>query len=209
MSGAIARASRLPDWTFVLGLPTTQREFMAAQVYGEYARRFPCFAQYEQFFLTHFKKLIVPLERLYGLRLLRYPNSASYAHQMTRQRNVLLLTHCSPEGKLEFADGMIPFSDIVRRVSTEFAGITEICACEPLGLNRLLKRRAPSCVATIRMEKLEGPEWLVYCARLLMEFYPGPTTYWDAALKVNYLLQGRTGEPLPAMPSGFAEVPDQ
>jgi hypothetical protein len=202
MSSALTRATCLSDWTFVIGQPTTHREFKAGQVYGEYASNFPSFADYDNAFLLYFRQLIVPLARGFGLRLLRYPNSRAYAHQLSERRNVLLLTHCSTDGKLEFADGMVPFSDIVRRVSPDFAGIAEICACKPLGLNRLLKTRAPGCAVTIRMENLRGPEWLVYCARLLMEFYPGPKTYWDAILRVNYLLQGRDAEPRPTMPSG-------
>ncbi|HVQ70729.1 MAG TPA: hypothetical protein VMT08_24820 [Bradyrhizobium sp.] len=192
---AIRRQYALTDWTFVFGLPTTQRQFENAKAYGEFCILPPgyrSFSSYESVVLGRFSSLIEPLERL-GLRIVRYPTSKAYMRVLAGRAPSILYTHCSQNSRLEFSDGLVSFVDLARRLSPNFHGIAEICACAPIQLNALFKEKAPSATIATAFHELSVDLWISYYARFLVNFAEGQCSYWEATVRTREELAKLTG----------------
>lgn len=192
---AIRRQYALADWTFVFALPTTQRQFENAKAYGEFcviAPGYRSFSDYESAVLRGFRSFIEPLEHL-GLRVVRYPTSKTYMRVLAGQAPSILYTHCSQNSRLEFSDGLVSFVDLARRLSPNFHGIAEICACAPIQLNALFKEKAPSATIATAFHELSVDLWTAYYARFLVNFAEGPCCYGDATVRTRGELAELTG----------------
>jgi len=190
---AARRLLHLSDWTFVFGLPTTERGFENAETVGEFCLLNPPllnFSEYQTKVLSFFSQLVAPFEGL-GLRIIRYPTARQYARLLRGRSSVVLFTHCSPRTGLEFRDGMIPFRVIVDFVNPAFCGIADVTACEADGLLPILKNRAPNCAVKVSDQKLSYKGWLAYYTFFFRQFVPGPNTFAAAFLSAQAEIRGR------------------
>jgi hypothetical protein len=185
-SNAVRRPCRLSDWTFVLGLPASSRDFTRAKAYGEFCVGLT-FEQYRRDLPDAFEQHIAPLTR-FGLSVVRYATSRQYSRALCQTNPTILYTHCDGS-KLEFRDGMIPFKQIVDMIQPSFAGIAEICACAPVGLQDLIKSRAPASLVKVSRSTLSSGLWMAYYGYFLAAFEPGPASFGQVCVETAALLR--------------------
>jgi hypothetical protein len=80
---------------------------------------------------------------------------------------------------LEFRDGMIPFRQMVDMIEPSYVGIAEICACAPMGLQDLIKSRAPASLVKVSQSTLSSGLWMHYYGYFLAAFEPGPISFGE------------------------------
>jgi hypothetical protein len=186
---AVRRPYRLREWTFILGLPATPAGFGLAKAYGEFCLLPPPlrnFDKYQSSFLNAFDEHIRPLTQL-GLQVVAHPAARQYSRILRGTRATILFTH-SDSARLEFRDGMVPFRKIIDNIDSRFAGIAEICACAPHGLQDLIKARAPASLVKVSNTTLSSKLWMACYGRFLSEFALEQASFGDACLRTNSLL---------------------
>ncbi len=181
------------QWTFVFALPTRESEFVAGKATSDFCYVPPpllTWVDYHASVIAHVERHILPFEQL-GLKIVRFPTASEYARCMTGERGVVLFTHCAQQARLEFRGGLIAFHDVARRVDRRFAGIGEICACAPNGLQDMLKARAPNAAFKVSAVELSLRLWMVYYSTLFAAFSEAPCDFRTASLRAQaFLAQG-------------------
>lgn len=180
---------KLCNWIFAFAFPSSGQQFIHSKARGEHCLNFKGFDEYRKAILFPLDRFIVPLERC-GLHIVRYPTAKRYARLLRGEYSVVLYTHSS-NGRLEFREGMVPFSDVADAVTPKYRGIAEICACRGGGMQELLKKRAPHCVTKVMDDELSDRTWLFYYSYFFSAFIPGPTSYWEATVNASLLFQNR------------------
>lgn len=189
----------LSDWTFAIGLPVTESDFRRARAYGEFCTLPPAFASYQQYeleVLRHFHSHIMPLGH-FGLNIIPYTSSRQYVRILTGTSPSVLYTHCGSNRYLEFSDGLIDFDPLLRKVSKNFCGIAEVCACAPLGLSNIMKKYAPEAAVVTPKIEMSVHLWMIYYSILFHQFAVAPNNYSTAAIvarkKVRSLVSESSG----------------
>jgi hypothetical protein len=197
----LRRAMRISDWTFVLALPTTERQFHRARAVGEYCVGddqigYGGWRDYKERFLSHFEQRIVPLEKRLSLRLLRGATLRRYGQELRDTRGVILFSHCNRDKRsIEFADGMKSYEEIAGHLPCTFAGIADCSACNPVGLDLVLRARAPLCAIRTVTSDLNPAMWFLFYAYFLLSFAKADCSYATALLSATSLLKGaRSGK---------------
>jgi len=192
----------LRDWTFVLAQPTTPRELICAQSnLGFSAKKdIPDFIAWRRQFLDNFDRVFHLLEDELGLLVVRYPTARAYARLLHDNRGVIVFSHSDGE-RLEFRDGMVRFEDVAAHIRGPFSGIAEICACEAIRFQPILKDKFPDALVRVSEVTLTDVLWITAYARFLAEFVPGPTTHIQAALATIETLRASLDNATPGFPT--------
>jgi hypothetical protein len=185
---ALRRIMDIKDWTCAFALPRSEKQFVNALAVGEYAHEYlDGWDSYERLILKPFETYISPLEKI-GLTIPKGVTSRGFAKMLTGTRGIVLFTHCNyTRGLLEFADGMVPYNDVIASVSGDFSGIVDASACNPVGFDRVLHRRAHNCVVKITVARLKPVMWLKFYSFMFSEFVIGPKSYAEAILNTTRL----------------------
>jgi hypothetical protein len=187
------RPLTLRDWHFVYGLPVKPDEYLASEanhgfgLFGGYRD----WNEYEPT-LHRIKAVLEPFAAA-GLDLAWGPRPRTFCKLLQQRHAVILLTHAAKatetdDGALEFRGEKVPFGWIVRRVSSSFTGILDICACESDGIQNPLKGRAPGCATKVADKRLTVDVWIAYYAEFLRVFFEMPSTYYDAVMRARSLI---------------------
>ena len=171
-ANALRRPMSISDWTFALGLPLTEQQFVAAKPYSDFCYVPPpllSWTDYRAAVIAPFERLIQPLAQV-GLHIAGYVSLVQYARLMTRQRSVVLFTHCARNSLLEFRGGLTDFNSLAGRIDANYMGISEVCACAPHGLQEQLKAHAPNAVFKVSNVQLSLRLWMTYYSSLLSAF---------------------------------------
>lgn len=183
------RSMSLSDWTFVLGVPDSERGFEHASAVGQYCLGYADWNDYENRFLSHFRKTILPLEQV-GLQIVREATVKQFGRQLTETRGVILFSHCDyDKNEIEFSDGMQPYTRIMKLIRPDFCGIIDVSVCAPKGIYRLIKARAPGCGVRMTEVKTWPAMWFRFTAYLLTEFAVKDCSYAQAILTASALFR--------------------
>jgi hypothetical protein len=181
----LRRPLTLRDWYFCYGLPVKPGEYLESEANGGFALvgKYRDWHQYE-IVLDRLRTMLGAFAAC-GLRVIWGPRPWVFCNLLRRRNAVILLTHAARatqthDGKLEFRGQLLPFGKIVGKVSPDFAGILDICACEADGIQQPLKLRAPGCASKVADRKLTLEFWIVYYGEFLKRFIEAPKTYYDA-----------------------------
>jgi hypothetical protein len=176
------------DWIFVFACPTTKQAFQTARAYGEFCHQFNNWEHYRSLFLSEFERCIVPFERAFGLTILRMPGSRKFCRVLSGTRAVVLFAHCDGGSRrIEFADGMIPYNQIVRSVATTYSGLLELYVCQPGDLAEQLKGHAPGSAIKAVSAYLDAVGWLSFYGAFFSRFAKEECSYAEAITDASAL----------------------
>jgi hypothetical protein len=76
-------------------------------------------------------------------------------------RVVILLTHCSDDGRLELFDGLHTPETITSAIPPDYSGVFDIPACSPVAL-AMMARKQRKCLIGWRKRRLRPAMWLFF-----------------------------------------------
>lgn len=161
----VVRMTRPDHCSMLVGLPMTREGFDASRALAGrgYAARFlGGWSQYKVQLVHNMRRLSSVAVSL-GIRYEACANCARL-HEFLADisRPIVILVSHTSDGEIEMDGSFIGQERILEAVPANFAGVFDICACEPNELATALVAAKPCCLIRFLPQKVDPISWLLY-----------------------------------------------
>jgi len=177
------RVVRPRDCAILFGIPTTYDAFrhdLGAANKDLVPNGCPVWPRYRDEVIAPADGLIAAAEAR-GVLVRRDVRLGDIAAAHDGQRTVVILVSHWTRDRIELADGLHPFHDVVERVPQDFTGFVDLCICisEPMAVS--LRALRPRCIIRSALQTYIIPRiWFGAFEALLASLDEHPRPYMDA-----------------------------
>lgn len=177
------RAVRPRDCAILFGIPTTYSSFrrdLGATNKDLVPNGCPVWPRYRDEVVAPADRLITAAEAR-GVLVQRDVGIRDIAAMYDGRRTVVILVSHWTHDRVELADGLHPFREVVEQVSEEFTGFVDLCICvtEPMAV--LLRAMRPHCIIRSALQTYIIPRiWFGAFEALFASLDEHPRPYMDA-----------------------------